>query len=493
MSSANAAAWQAGAQRAGTGSPLDALFQQFGQLEAQTLLQEFLSALYAGVNPRQIASELSNTIDQLSYGRAETIMRTESLGAWNDAALENYRANSDIIGSWMWVCMPGAGTCVSCLEEDGTIYSLDEELSDHPNGRCCKGPVTSDYGDILSQYGIDASGEDFGPGPWDDRMSGEEWLLTQDAEVQRQAFGSNAAYNAWRTGDAKLADFVGVRHDAVWGDSIYQQSLRGMGLDARDYAAGTAKAAEVAAGAGDLGADALALRVSEGVTGEALDAALTAQIERIAPDATSQEVASFLRQHLPDLQQAQLSALDAEAARLTGNAIANLADALPMVERNLWKVDALAFPQDFENAVARVLADGKTLQLNPTFWNDLRNFALLTTHTADAGWWVATTPEQMIGHEIGHLVQINYRISDAMWESAEARAVAEGGVADLSMYGSTNTQESFAEAFTLLVYGTPTDEQLPLMREMAMLLEDRGIEYNALRASVGSASLDLGS
>jgi|GEM_PF-3358006 len=255
---ASSAAYRQFAERARNGGPLSELFDQFGQLEAQTLIQEILSGLFAGVNPRQMARELSDAIDALDYGRAETIMRTEMLGSWNDAALENYRANSDVVGQWMWMCTPGAGTCVSCLEEDGTIYDLDEELDDHPNGRCCKAPVTNDYGSILDEYGIPWEEGDFGPGPWDDRVSGEDWLLAQDVETQRAAFGSNASYNAWKSGDVKLSDFVGVRKDAVWGDSIEQKSLRSMGLDAKDYSGRVAVEAvpkEVEAAAGTLTVD----------------------------------------------------------------------------------------------------------------------------------------------------------------------------------------------------------------------------------------------
>src|SRR5258708_2395669 len=243
MSSANDAAAQQLANRAASGSPLDTIFQPFGQQEAMDLLNLLMADLQAGINPRQIAREMSNKFDELSYGRAETIARTESLGSWNDAALANYRANSDVVGSWMWMCTPGAGTCVSCLEEDGTIYGLDEELDDHPNGRCCKMPVTNDYGSILDEYGIPWSEGDFGPAPWEDRQTGEDWLLAQDAETQRAAFGSNAAVNAWLSGDVSLKDFVGIRKDAEWGDSIYQKSLRCMGKDARDDGAGTVKEA----------------------------------------------------------------------------------------------------------------------------------------------------------------------------------------------------------------------------------------------------------
>src|SRR5258708_4194421 len=135
---ASSAAYQQFVERARNGSPLSDLFDQFGQMEAQTLIQEILSGLFAGINPREMARELSDAIDALDYGRAETIMRTEMLGSWNDAALQNYRANSDVVGSWMWMCT-GAGSCISCLEEDGTIFDLGEQLDDHPNGRFCKG------------------------------------------------------------------------------------------------------------------------------------------------------------------------------------------------------------------------------------------------------------------------------------------------------------------------------------------------------------------
>ena len=241
MSSANAAAAQQFANRAASGQPLDVLFQQFGQVEAQELLNLIMSEIQQGVNPRQMARDITGALDQIDYGRAETIARTESLGSWNDAALANYQANSDIVGSWMWMCFPGAGTCVGCLEEDGTIYGLDEELNDHPNGRCVKAPITNDYGAILSDYGIDTEGMDFGLSPWDARQTGEEWLLAQDEATQIAAFGGKAPYYAWRSGDVPLKAFTKHVHDPVWGDHVAQQSLRGMGLNARDYAEGTIK------------------------------------------------------------------------------------------------------------------------------------------------------------------------------------------------------------------------------------------------------------
>src|SRR5258708_3097056 len=104
MSSANAAAAQQLANRAASGGPLDMLLQQFEFQTGQELLNLIMADLSAGIGPRQMARDIGGLMDDITYGRASTIARTETLSSWNDAALENYRANSDVVGSWMWMC-----------------------------------------------------------------------------------------------------------------------------------------------------------------------------------------------------------------------------------------------------------------------------------------------------------------------------------------------------------------------------------------------------
>ncbi len=225
---------QAFVDRARDGGPLARLFDGFGPDEAQALHDTIASGLAAGINPKQLGREMSQTIDTLGYGRAVTICRTETIHAWNHAALENYRANADIVTSWQWMAEKG-GACAGCLAMDGTMHDLDEDLDDHVSGRCTKAPVTKGYADILSDFGIDASDEDFGDPPWQSYQSGSDWLDEQDAATQRAAFGGNAAYQAWKAGDATLDDYAAIRRDATWGDSIAQASLKSLGLDASDY------------------------------------------------------------------------------------------------------------------------------------------------------------------------------------------------------------------------------------------------------------------
>lgn len=205
---------------------VDALDPLFTNMDADVEAR-VQGALYAGLlngtNPNDLAGEL---VDCLSPARATTIARTEMLGAYRTAALDAYRANSDVVGQWMWSASRG-GACIACLEMDGEVFSLDEEMDGmtHPNCRCSPIPITSSWGDILGPLGIDASGiED--TSILDDYETGAEWFAKQDAATQIDALGSKAAYEAVQAGEVAPRDFVGVRHDEQYGNSIYTKSLK---------------------------------------------------------------------------------------------------------------------------------------------------------------------------------------------------------------------------------------------------------------------------
>lgn len=205
---------------------VDALDPLFSNMESDVQAR-VQGALYAGLlngtNPNDLAGELA---DCLSPARATTIARTEMLGAYRIAALDAYRANSDVVGQWMWSASRG-GACIACLEMDGEVFSLDEEMDGmtHPNCRCSPIPITSSWGDILGPLGIDASGlED--TSILDDYETGAEWFAKQDAATQIDALGSKAAYEAVQAGEVSPRDFVGVNDDEQYGKSIYTKSLK---------------------------------------------------------------------------------------------------------------------------------------------------------------------------------------------------------------------------------------------------------------------------
>lgn len=214
--------------RASNGQPLATLFQGFGAEAASEAHKALMTGVALGQNPRAIASSLAQALG-ISRNRALTIARTEMLGAYRDAALESYNANSDVVSGWIWSA-DGPNSCAACVFMDGSYHTLNEGMDSHVNCRCAMTPATRSWGDILGPMGVsdDAIADIpetslLAPGAV---QSGEDWFSEQGAEVQRSVLGSQAAYDAYKRGDVTLGDFVGHHHDPQWGTSIYQKSWK---------------------------------------------------------------------------------------------------------------------------------------------------------------------------------------------------------------------------------------------------------------------------
>lgn len=221
------------AQRVGQGTPLGDLFQGWGEAAAREVGQTLVTAIGLGWGPRTTARAMAQTLGDASYARALTIARTEMLGAWRDAQLASYRANADIIGGWLWSATKSPNTCAMCLAMDGTQHSLDESLDSHPNCRCAALPVTKSWSDILGAVGASAEGirETAITATY---QSGSDWFAAQSAETRSAILGPAKAA-AYTAGDLTLDDLVGVAHDARWGTSRYEKSLKQLGLKASGY------------------------------------------------------------------------------------------------------------------------------------------------------------------------------------------------------------------------------------------------------------------
>jgi hypothetical protein len=92
------------------GSPLADLFAGFGEEAADEAAKALITGLTLGDNPREIAPLVEDALD-ISRQRALTIARTEMQRAYRDAAMETYRANDDVVGSWVWVADLSPRTC----------------------------------------------------------------------------------------------------------------------------------------------------------------------------------------------------------------------------------------------------------------------------------------------------------------------------------------------------------------------------------------------
>ncbi len=136
------------------GSPLKTLFDSLATDGAKRAGKVLFDGVAAGHGPRVIARQLR---DQLSIplSRALRISRTETIRIYNQAALENYKANGDVVQEWEWSAAVGARTCDECAEINGKRFALDDEQQPpplHPNCRCAALPVTVSYETILARF-----------------------------------------------------------------------------------------------------------------------------------------------------------------------------------------------------------------------------------------------------------------------------------------------------------------------------------------------------
>lgn len=110
-----------------------------------------------GINPREMAEQLTEQIRDIQHTRAETLARSETINAHSTATLDNYeRAGVGVVSHGEWAATNDTRTCPFCERLDDAELTLDEMRSAvvlfrgqqyrlqppaHPNGRCAVLPV----------------------------------------------------------------------------------------------------------------------------------------------------------------------------------------------------------------------------------------------------------------------------------------------------------------------------------------------------------------
>lgn len=202
--------------------PFSQLFAGWGRRASQTAQRILFADIALGRNPRAIASDLLSALAGMTYSRALTIARTSAIRAYSDGAMATYRANSDVCDGWVWVADLSVNTCAACLALNGSEHALDEDLYDHPNGRCAKLPKTKSWADLLGGFGIDTSDI---PDTTASVPSGASWFDGLSAADQRSVLGPSK-YDAFNSGNLSLSDLIGYDDDPLWGRSITEKPLK---------------------------------------------------------------------------------------------------------------------------------------------------------------------------------------------------------------------------------------------------------------------------
>lgn len=192
------------------GSPLRSLLDELGPDAARRVESALIGTLGRGIGPRRAIPSIREALGG-NMARAETIARTEIVGAYRRASWRQAQERKDVLDGWTWSAAIDSPDqpCVVCWSMHGSFHSLDESLDSHPRCRCAQIFTPKD------------SMIDLGP-------SGEDVFTSLDDAEQRRILGP-AAHDLYRDGRITLADLVEPVDHPRWGPGLRRRSLESLG------------------------------------------------------------------------------------------------------------------------------------------------------------------------------------------------------------------------------------------------------------------------
>ncbi len=176
------------------------LFALYGFAAWKAVTSALLLGLSPGMTLEAIDQAVHTALDAPRW-QSITAALTALYSAYNSATLETYRANSDIVTGWTWICH-FANSCGACIAMHGSQHGLDETLDDHPHGGCEMEPITASASAV---------------------PPGADWFDAQPASEQESILGPGK-FALYQSGQITLPDLVGVRSDG----RIYEKPLKAL-------------------------------------------------------------------------------------------------------------------------------------------------------------------------------------------------------------------------------------------------------------------------
>lgn len=175
-------------------APLYELLKAAAGLAVDGLTGALMDGIAQGLGVKTVAANMAQGMG-LGLDRALLIARTEMMRAYRAGSTLQYR-ESRVVSGYRRLVKKGTA-CMACLMLDGELLSRQDELQDHPAGKCQAVPVV-----------IGA-----GAPKW---VTGKEYFLGLSAEEQMARMGRKK-FELWQDGVFRLEDLAVMREDAVWG------------------------------------------------------------------------------------------------------------------------------------------------------------------------------------------------------------------------------------------------------------------------------------
>jgi SPP1 gp7 family putative phage head morphogenesis protein len=433
------------------GSPLTDLLQRYGAEAAQGIQDALVAGVATGQNPRKINASIKREFGKSLYNTL-TVCRTEVMRSYRSATLENYRNNRHVVKGWIWHSACNSRTCPTCWGMHGTVHSLENELNDHPNGRCARLPLTKTWNELFPDLDLEGIKETGVKIP-----SGDE-LFKKLSPREQLAILGKAKYQAYEQGLLTLNDLAGVKLSNDWGATVYERSLKSIlpGFKPTPSPVPTPK---------------LEPNVKPG------------EFKSI------EEAQAWAEKHYShitwDFAETHIDTINPTLAQFD-----KLAQEFPEVAKRLEYIGTYASPKSkgfagyFHNEWAHASTDGTRIGINPLWYKNPQRYRGSLVRSAKTGYHPegCDSFESVITHEFGHHV---WNWLESQTTKAVLKYVSADGtgiVADtailwnnkrklsgfLSEYAGKNKNERWAEAFASY-YHSP--KPIKFVKEQRKLLD----------------------
>jgi SPP1 gp7 family putative phage head morphogenesis protein len=435
--------------RLGSGKPLRELFDSFGTDAAKLAREALITSVGLGLGPRKTAAAVRDALN-VSTVRALTIARTEQMKAYRSASLQTYQANNSMVKGWRWRCSRSPRTCAMCWAMDGEEFALDEPFASHPNCRCAPIPITKTWAEL-------------GFGGIPDRPPPEPGsaVFARLSEAEQRHILGPGRLALYQQG-TPLSAFVQKTTSKTWGPGRQVRPL-------------------YATKAGP----------------PPLPKVLQPKPVTLDSIKTLDDATKWAKQAYPSIEW-DFEGAHVDVIRPMLTEFDRLGKRYPQVVDRLQYVGTYGTPgnkihphgYDWEQrgggAIAHAqLASGRYMGLNPKYVGNPQLLQQADDRSVRAGWLHkgTTGPEATISHEFAHLYDGYLRtVGDGLvpYVGADGVGTVSGtltawrqqhkATAALSRYATTNLDEGFAEAFSLMQSDIPKAKWPKFVKELDQLL-----------------------
>lgn len=188
------------------------LNNSLGSSGASNFQNKLLEGIALGYNPKKINQLINQSLGEPLTWSLNSVRTTQNY-AYRESTRANYLNNTEILNGWKWFAALDGRVCLSCVNQHGKTFTLEQRLNDHHQGRCTQIPML----DKPERFGLQAP----------EIQLGEQWFNQLSKAEQISRMGQER-YQAYKQGKFKFGDLSQPYQNDTFGEMLKEASLKSL-------------------------------------------------------------------------------------------------------------------------------------------------------------------------------------------------------------------------------------------------------------------------